>query len=206
MGFSCRFSFTRNPLSVNFHEVGMGNCQSPLKFTSPYLSRELAENIWGVPRVKVCRVVVPAQEKVIGVRVMTEAFMYWSCPANWELANCYWTNLVMSTRQQNGGNSCELHGNGWTSMLICTAPILFKQAVYISTSFHSIPNWIRILASETWSIPEKNACFSGLKCSFEPYWGIIMNNSQFCIISHALNVPAISMHSVFNYWVFSLLK
>ena len=33
-----------------------------------------------------------------------------------------------------------------------------------------------------------------------------MNNSQFCIISHALNVPAISMHSVFNYWVFSLLS
>ena len=89
-------------------------------------------------------------------------------------------------------------------MLICTATILLKQAVYISTSFHSIPNWIRILASETWSIPEKYACFSGLKCSFEPYWGIIMNNSQFCIISHALNVPAISMHSVFNYWVFSL--
>ena len=89
MGFSCRFSSTRNSLSVNFHEVGMGNCQSPLKCTSPYLSRELAENSSVVPRVSVCQIVVSAREKVIGVGVMTEAIMYWSCPADGELANCY---------------------------------------------------------------------------------------------------------------------
>ena len=159
MGFSCRFSFTWNPLSVNFHEVGMGDCQSPLKFTSPHLSRELAANISRVPRVKVCRAVVTAREKVIGVGVMTEAVVYWSCPANWELPNCYWTNLVMSTGQQNGERAVSC-------MAIDEPACLFVQPLScsnrLSTSllpFIQYQNWIRILASKTWSISEKNCLF-----------------------------------------------
>ena len=168
MGFSCRFSFTRNLLSVNFHEVGMGNCQSPLKFTSPYLSRELAENIWGVTRVKVCRAVVPAQEKVIGVRVMTEAFMYWSCPANWELANCYWTNLVMSTRQQNGeiAVSCMAMGEPaclFVQPLSCSNRPSTSLLPFIQYQIGSVfllprhdPSQKKMLVSPGWNAPSNH--------------------------------------------------